>query len=106
MHAYLIDRWGAQVDDVSEASIRRLLGELVDDVNAEEYGTVSVSDTDGWNLEFGIDDVVFENVEADGVGRVGRLQGLSDDARVELALLLVRGDLDAVRSQGWRPETD
>jgi len=104
MTAWLTDRWGADVDDTDPATVARLLDSLVDDADADEHGSVSVADEDGWNLEFYRDHVLFENVERETQERVGTLSDVSRDDRLRLARLLIDGDLDTLREQGWQSE--
>jgi hypothetical protein len=96
----LTDRYGASITGAA-ATIERfaaLLDALAAGDRDEEHGTVSMSDSDEWNLAFSAGGVTFENLEGDVVGE---LRGLTREQRLSIADQFSRGDLDAVRAWGW-----
>lgn len=98
-NVWFTDANGAEVDgDVSIERLRHLL--LALDGSDEEHATVSVTDSDEWNLEFSIGSVLLENVGPGGeeVG-VLPLSGVSDALLV--AGELIAGDFAALRARPW-----
>ncbi|PVE69274.1 hypothetical protein DC432_11340 [Microbacterium testaceum] len=95
------DRYGAQDrDDIALDRLAELLATIAVFDGDDEHRSISVSDSDAWNLEFYPDWLLFENVEVGG-GEVGRLRGLSDKERLEIADEFIRGDFDALRARPW-----
>jgi hypothetical protein len=97
---YLTNRYGAQLPgDVTVARLDELLDTIAEPDGDDEHRSVSLTDTDEWNLEFYPDTVTFENVEDEPVGD---LRGLNRQQKLEVARQFLAGDLDAVRSWGWQ----
>ncbi|GAA1423405.1 hypothetical protein [Agrococcus citreus] len=96
---WFTDANGAELEGA--ASIEVLDALLADLRDAdEEHATVSVTDSDEWNLEFGAESVLLENVGPDGE-EVGTLP-LADaaDARA-IAGEFLAGDFAALRARPW-----
>jgi hypothetical protein len=82
------------------AGLRALLDELLG--ATAEHGDVAVSHESGWTLTvLARGRVIWEDVEEGG--EPAHLDGLSDDATLELMELLAAGDVDAVGSRPWSP---
>jgi len=94
------DRYGAQEDDdITLDRLAELLATIAVYDGDDEHRSISVSDSDAWNLEFYPDRVLFENSE---VGEeVGSLRGLSDRERLDIADEFIRGDFAALRARPW-----
>lgn len=73
MAALLIDRFGEEVSDVSEVSVREVLASL-DEVGAHDrdFFSVAVVNDESWSLTATPEDVFLEQVERGGriVGRI------------------------------------
>lgn len=96
---WLTDANGAEVEgEASMEALDALLRELRD--ADEEHATVSVTDSDEWNLEFGAASVLLENVGPEGE-EVGTLPlGSATEARA-IAREFLRGDFAALRGRPW-----
>lgn len=92
------DRYGAQYDVVTLDGFRRLLAAVTIGDGDGEHSSVSLTDSDGWNLEYRPDRVLFENVEGE---EVGSLHGLTGREKLEIAGLFLQGDLAGVRDRRW-----
>jgi hypothetical protein len=95
------DRYGAEEhDDITLDRLAELLATIAVHDGDDEHRSISVSDSDAWNLEFYPDWLLFENVEVGG-REVGRLRGLSDKERLDIADEFIRGDFEALRARPW-----
>jgi len=95
------DRYGAQEDDdITLDRLAELLATIAVYDGDDEHRSISVSDSDAWNLEFYLDWVLFENSEVGGE-EVGSLRGLSDRERLDIADEFIRGDFAALRARPW-----
>ncbi|WP_295843481.1 hypothetical protein [uncultured Microbacterium sp.] len=85
------DRYGAEEhDDITLDRLVELLATIAVYDGNDEHRSISVSDSDAWNLEFYPDWPLFENVEVGG-GEVGRMRVLSDEERLVIADEFIRG---------------
>lgn len=65
---WLTDRYGTRLGGpVTVEGVSRLLDTIASPDGDAEHRTISLTDEDGWNLAFGRDRVLFENVEGDEV---------------------------------------
>ncbi|MEX8057039.1 hypothetical protein [Microbacterium sp. 16-032] len=95
------DRYGAEEHhDTTLDRLAELLATIAVYDGDDEHRSISVSDSDAWNLEFYPDWLLFENVEVGG-REVGRLRGLSDKERLDIADEFIRGDFSALRERPW-----
>jgi hypothetical protein len=97
---WFTDANGAEVE--GEVSLERLDAlvaglELADG----EHASVSVTDSDGWNLEYRLGEVVLERV-GEGGEEVGSLNLESAEDAREIAAQFLAGDFEALRAHGWR----
>lgn len=95
----LTDRYGHTLrgSDVTVGKFAELFDAL--DSSDEEHRSLSVTDSDEWNLAVYPDFLTFENLEGELVGQV------ADPTRDEVLTIVgdfISGDLDAVRARGWR----
>lgn len=98
---WFTDRYGAEIEeDITLEHLAALLSTIAVPDGDDEHRSISVSDSDEWNLEFYPDRVLFENVDEDGE-EVGNLRGLSEDERLVLADEFIRGDFVALRAHSW-----
>ena len=97
---WLTDRFGVQIDDVDVEQLSQLLDSIgVDDDT--EHASVSLTDADGWNLEFYPDRVLFENVGEDGEP-VGVILGSDREERLEMGREFLAGALPVLRTRPWK----
>jgi len=95
------DRYGAEEhDDITLDRLAELLATIAVYDADDEHRSISASDSDARNLEFYPDWLLFENVEVGG-SKVGRLRGLSDKERLDIADEFIRGDFEALRARPW-----
>lgn len=85
---------GAASIDVLEA----LIAELRD--ADDEHATVSVTDSGEWNLEFGAESVLLENIGPDGE-EVGTLPLAEAGLARAIADEFLSGDFAALRARPW-----
>jgi len=91
------DRYGAQQhDDITLDRLAELLAPIAVYDGDDEHRSISVSDSEAWNLEFYPDRVLFENSEVGGE-IVGSLRGLSDEEHLDIASEFMRGNFAALR---------
>ncbi|ROR65641.1 hypothetical protein [Agrococcus jenensis] len=96
---WLTDPNGAEVEgDASIETLDTLLLALRD--ADEEHATVSMTDSDEWNLEFGADSVLLENVGPDGQ-EVGTLRFADAGEARSIAAEFLAGDFEALRARPW-----
>jgi len=84
--------------DVTTETVMRLFDELGD--SDDEHSSISVIDSNEWNLEIYRDFVTFENVED-----IGSSRQIDDPPRHEIAKIVsvfIAGDFSSLRSHGWR----
>lgn len=95
---WFVDVNGAEVEEVALERLADLLAELKD--ADEEHATVSVTDSEEWNLEISMDSVLLENVGVDGE-EVGVLTLESVDDALPVAADFIAGDFSALRARPW-----
>ncbi|WP_270353201.1 hypothetical protein [Microbacterium testaceum] len=96
----IVDRYARSIKgaEVTVETVMSLFDELGD--MDEEHSSISVIDSDEWNLEIYADFVTFENVE-----ELGSSRQINDPTRDELAEIVrefIAGDFESVRSHGWQ----
>lgn len=96
---WLTDANGSQLEGAASLEALEALIAGLRDAD-EEHATVSLTDSDEWNLEFGVESVLLENVGPGGE-EVGTLR-LRDaaDARA-IARDFVADDFAALRARPW-----
>ncbi|CAN5447776.1 hypothetical protein BH10ACT7_BH10ACT7_04160 [soil metagenome] len=95
----LTDRYGASSrDDVTIGRLGDLLATIATPDGDAEHATVSITDSDSWNLAFTPDAVLFENLESDEVGRISAAD-LAD--RLAIGAEFIVGDFEALRARPW-----
>ena len=98
---WFTDRYGREVeDDVTVERLRALLDTIAEPDGDDEHASISVSDSDAWNLEFYRRSVLFESVEG---GEVGMLRDLSPNERLAIGADFLAGDFDALHARSWVP---
>ena len=95
----LTDRYGHTLrgSDVTVTRFAELFDAL--DSSDEEHCSLSVTDSDDWNLAVYPDFLTFENLEGELVGRV------TDPTRDDVMAIVqefISGDFEALRVRGWR----
>ena len=96
---WLTDANGAELEGAASLEVlEALIAELR---NADdEHATVSVTDSDEWNLEFGAESVLLENVGPDGE-EVGTLPLADAGLARAIAGEFIAGDFAALRARPW-----
>jgi hypothetical protein len=95
------DRYGASIEgDISVEALGVLLDSIAVPDGDDEHASISVSDSDEWNIEYYRDSVLFENVDVDG-GPVGELRGVSREERLAIGGEFIAGDFEALRARPW-----
>ena len=104
MSAILIDRFGEEISDVSELSVRQLLSTLneVGDDDSDFFSVAVVNDEE-WSLTFTPNDAFLEQVEPGGriVGRIF-LDSLTEKA--VMARELIDKKYDPLFSREWKAD--
>lgn len=92
------DTWGAATnDDVTIELFEALYEELGGPERDNDL--ITLSDDDGWKLEFSRGSVRYQNSEA--AGEVGALNLADRDEALAVADDFIRGDLEALLGRSW-----
>lgn len=96
---WMTDRFGAECQTpVTTEEWFKALGAL--DGSDDEHNSVSLTDDDGWNLEFTSGWVLLENVAEDGE-EVGRLSWENKLVAIQVASEFLSGDFDSLFAHSW-----
>lgn len=97
---WLTDRYGDMFegDEATLEVFDKLLETL--DASEEEHRSISVTDSDGWNLAIYPNLITFANLDEDEP--VGDLKGYSRDEALSIGRDFFSGDFYALRARDWQ----
>ena len=93
---WFTDRYGREIeDDVSVERLDMLLETIAEPDGDDEHASISVRDSNAWNLEYYRGSVLFQSLEG---GEVGMLRDLGRDERLAIG---AEFDFDALNARPW-----
>jgi hypothetical protein len=96
---WFTDRYGREIEhDVTVERLGALLETIAESDGDDEHASISVSDSDAWNLEYYRRSVLFQSLEG---GEVGLLRDLVADERLAVGAEFLAGDFDALHARPW-----